>query len=77
MGATGCAAPPAPTGSRAEQAPTASWAASAADTLAGGPGADTLLARDGVKDKVVGGLGRDSGQVDRKDRVLTLERRVA
>jgi hypothetical protein len=48
-----------------------------ADTLAGGPGADTLLARDGVVDRVSGGAGRDVAQVDRRDRVFTLERRVA
>lgn len=35
-----------------------------ADRMAGGAGVDVLRARDGVADRVRGGPGRDSGQVD-------------
>jgi acid phosphatase type 7 len=36
-----------------------------ADRLVGGPGRDILFARDGVRDRVYGGLGRDRARVDR------------
>jgi hypothetical protein len=43
-------------------------------SLGGGEGDDTLLARDGLRDRVDGGAGRDRAQVDRKgDRVLNVE----
>jgi RTX calcium-binding nonapeptide repeat (4 copies) len=45
-----------------------------ADILDGGPGADTLNARDGRRDVVRGGPGRDSARVDRLDRVIGVER---
>ena len=44
------------------------------DLLFGGPGADRLLARDGVRDRVQGGSGRDSAVLDRLDRVRAVER---
>ncbi len=45
------------------------------DTLLGSGGADTLYARDGVRDVVNGGLGRDRARVDRADRLKSVERR--
>jgi Tol biopolymer transport system component len=47
-----------------------------ADVLLGGSGGDTLLARDGRRDVVDGGLGRDGAQVDRADVVRSVERRL-
>jgi TolB protein len=47
-----------------------------ADTLRGGLGDDTLLARDGRRDHVDGGTGRDRAQVDKKDRVVNVENRL-
>ena len=35
------------------------------DVLEGGEGADTLIARDGRRDVVLGGKGKDSARVDR------------
>ena len=37
------------------------------DVLRGGPGNDTLVARDGIRDWVYGGTGRDRGRLDRRD----------
>jgi hypothetical protein len=46
-----------------------------ADELRGGAGADTFYARDGYRDRVFGGLGRDKARVDRLlDRVRSIER---
>ena len=46
-----------------------------ADILDGGAGADTLNARDGRRDVVRGGPGRDSARIDRSlDRVIGVER---
>jgi hypothetical protein len=45
------------------------------DILLGGPGRDTLLARDGLRDRVFGGLGRDRARFDRFDFVRSVERR--
>jgi Bacterial Ig domain/RTX calcium-binding nonapeptide repeat (4 copies)/Calcineurin-like phosphoesterase len=36
-----------------------------ADRLVGGPGRDMLVARDGARDRVYGGLGRDRARADR------------
>jgi Ca2+-binding RTX toxin-like protein len=41
------------------------------DRLYGGPGADVLRARDGTRDVVSCGSGRDVAVVDRRDRVST------
>lgn len=38
-----------------------------ADALDGGPGADVMLARDGVRETVVCGRGRDRATLDRRD----------
>jgi Ca2+-binding RTX toxin-like protein len=44
------------------------------DDLRGGPGDDVLLARDGRRDRVDGGAGRDTAWVDRRvDRVSAVE----
>ncbi len=44
------------------------------DVLLGGPGADVLLARDGTRDVVNGGPGRDSGRIDlRRDVRVSVE----
>jgi hypothetical protein len=45
-----------------------------ADTLAGGPGRDVIVARDGVRDRISCGSGRDTARVDRVDRVSGCER---
>lgn len=46
------------------------------DTLLGGPDADTIFARDGRRDVVNGGAGRDTATLDRRlDRVASVERR--
>jgi hypothetical protein len=46
------------------------------DVLAGGAGRDALRSRDGARDRVSGGSGRDRGRVDRRlDLVRTLEAR--
>ena len=43
--------------------------------LEGGEGADTIIARDGRRDVVSGGPGKDSARVDRgRDRVTGVER---
>lgn len=47
------------------------------DRLDGGSGDDLLLARDGRRDFVVGGPGRDEGILDRVDRAGSVERRRA
>ncbi|MEZ5100608.1 MAG: calcium-binding protein [Thermoleophilia bacterium] len=46
------------------------------DVLLGGAGADTLRARDGKRDTVNGGGGVDTAAVDRKDRLVAVERRA-
>jgi dipeptidyl aminopeptidase/acylaminoacyl peptidase len=47
-----------------------------ADRLEGGSGADTLAARDGRRDVLVGGSGRDIALADRRlDRLTGIERR--
>jgi Ca2+-binding RTX toxin-like protein len=43
------------------------------DVLAGGAGDDELEARDGERDRVVGGPGRDEAVVDRRDLVSGVE----
>ncbi|MEZ5100164.1 MAG: Ig-like domain-containing protein [Thermoleophilia bacterium] len=43
------------------------------DSLAGGAGKDTLRAKDGVRDAVIGGGGRDRARVDRVDGVVGIE----
>jgi Tol biopolymer transport system component len=43
------------------------------DRLEGGSGNDVISARDGRRDVVVGGPGRDSARVDRIDRVIGVE----
>jgi RTX calcium-binding nonapeptide repeat (4 copies) len=45
-----------------------------ADVICGGAGNDVLLARDGVRDRIDGGPGRDRAVVDRVDRVTSVER---
>jgi RTX calcium-binding nonapeptide repeat (4 copies) len=45
------------------------------DHIDGGSGDDLLIARDGVRDTVVGGPGHDEGILDRADRVTSVERR--
>jgi RTX calcium-binding nonapeptide repeat (4 copies) len=47
-----------------------------ADVICGGAGNDILLARDGVRDRIDGGPGRDRAVVDRVDRVTSVERLV-
>jgi Ca2+-binding RTX toxin-like protein len=49
---------------------------SGADRLWAGYGGDLLYARDGRRDVVHGGGGWDRGTVDRRDRMLSLERRL-
>jgi Tol biopolymer transport system component len=44
------------------------------DILRGGPGQDRIFARDGVRDVVSGGSGRDTAYVDRLDVLLGVER---
>jgi hypothetical protein len=44
------------------------------DTIAAGPGNDTIEARDGFRDVVDCGAGRDVAEVDRLDRVTRCER---
>ena len=44
------------------------------DILRGGPGQDRIFARDGVRDVVSGGSGRDTAYVDRLDLLLGVER---
>jgi Ca2+-binding RTX toxin-like protein len=46
------------------------------DRLEGGSGNDVLNARDGRRDVVIGGPGRDSATVDRIDKVIGVERVV-
>ena len=46
------------------------------DTLNGFAGADTIYARDGVRDTINGGAGRDRAQVDRVDRMRLVEKRI-
>jgi Ca2+-binding RTX toxin-like protein len=46
------------------------------DTLAGQFGGDTFAARDGTRDRVVCGPGRDGGRADRSDRLEGCERVV-
>jgi Ca2+-binding RTX toxin-like protein len=46
------------------------------DRIAGGAGRDFLAARDGRRDVLSGGAGRDAARVDRFDRNLAVERRV-
>lgn len=46
------------------------------DSLVGGPGSDLLLARDGARDRVDGGPGRDEATLDRIDRRASIERRL-
>jgi Ca2+-binding RTX toxin-like protein len=43
------------------------------DALSGGPGADELTARDGRRDRVGCGSGRDTARIDAKDRVHACE----
>lgn len=45
------------------------------DLLSGGDGNDRFQARDGARDRVLGGRGRDRGTIDRRDRVASLEQR--
>lgn len=45
------------------------------DTVAGGTQADTIYARDGIRDTVNGGTGKDRGRLDRADRRASVERR--
>jgi RTX calcium-binding nonapeptide repeat (4 copies) len=45
------------------------------DVVSGGAGADTLHTRDGARDRVRGGPGRDRARVDRRDRITGVERR--
>jgi Ca2+-binding RTX toxin-like protein len=44
------------------------------DTLRGRGGRDRLLSRDRSRDRVDGGSGRDSGRVDKRDRVKSVEK---
>jgi hypothetical protein len=46
------------------------------DTVRGGRGNDTFRARDGERDVIVGGPGRDSGRFDPVDQVSGVERRT-
>jgi hypothetical protein len=45
------------------------------DQERGGGGADTFFAKDGLRDALVGGPGRDKARVDRVDSLSTIERR--
>jgi len=45
------------------------------DQERGGGGADTFYAKDGLRDALVGGPGRDKARVDRVDSLSTIERR--
>jgi hypothetical protein len=46
------------------------------DVVSAGPGADRISARDGKRDRIDGGRGRDRATIDRKlDRVSRVERR--
>ena len=46
------------------------------DTLFGGSGDDSFYARDGARDLVVGGRGRDRARADwKRDKVIGVERR--
>jgi Ca2+-binding RTX toxin-like protein len=45
-----------------------------ADTLTGGPGSDTLNAKDGKRDRVLCGAGKDIAKVDKKDVVKGCEK---
>lgn len=45
------------------------------DELAGGSGSDTFYARDGVRDRLNGGTGRDRARADRADVRRSIERR--
>jgi dipeptidyl aminopeptidase/acylaminoacyl peptidase len=49
------------------------YGATGRDRLEGGEGSDTIFARDGRRDVVVGGPGKDYAQVDRLDRVTGIE----
>src|SRR5258707_131924 len=44
------------------------------DFLLGGPGDDRLLARDGVREDIDGGAGRDSARIDANDWISLIER---
>jgi Ca2+-binding RTX toxin-like protein len=46
------------------------------DALDGGSGNDRLFSRDGVRDRVNGGSGRDTARADRRDRLRRVERRT-
>jgi dipeptidyl aminopeptidase/acylaminoacyl peptidase len=46
------------------------------DRLEGGDGSDTILARDGRRDVVDGGRGKDYAQVDGLDRITGIEQRL-
>jgi len=43
--------------------------------LYGNFGNDALATRDGKKDKAHGGFGTDSARADKKDRLISIERR--
>jgi Ca2+-binding RTX toxin-like protein len=43
------------------------------DLLRGGPGKDKLTSRDGIRDALWGGVGRDRARVDRVDHVRQVE----
>jgi Ca2+-binding RTX toxin-like protein len=46
------------------------------DTVSAGPGDDRIIARDGRRDRIDGGRGRDRATIDRKlDKVTRVERR--
>jgi RTX calcium-binding nonapeptide repeat (4 copies) len=45
------------------------------DQVRGGGGADTFYAKDGIRDALVGGPGRDRARVDRVDSLSAIERR--
>ena len=47
------------------------------DSLYGGSGRDTLSARDGIRDTVNGGLGRDGARWDARDVRRSVERRLS
>jgi Ca2+-binding RTX toxin-like protein len=46
------------------------------DTASAGAGRDKILAKDGTRDRLNGGPGRDSGRVDRIDVKRSIERRI-
>jgi dipeptidyl aminopeptidase/acylaminoacyl peptidase len=46
------------------------------DVICGGGGNDTIFARGGGRDVVYGGAGRDTAHVDRRDRLVGVERRL-